>query len=1724
MASNVNLIDPNDINTKNLGNNNINAIPQYQDMYIFVELKAKRRGRSVIITSSEGNIGQGFVKTGLEEPKEINLLGIDQNNDPKNPNYLKFTTNYYDGSTGTYTQYESFGITNIKITVNSSYVPTVNIQFVDVRGLSFFNQENSPYRILFDFPPPIFELSIKGYYGKALKYLLHLVKYTTEFNSQNGNFVIDANFVALTFAPLSDVLFRYIVNGALMNYPQTEISPSTSNKPTNTFMLITQLKNLYTSVTEKVKSDAESREYDRTKFLITKIGEIIDLLNGYRENPDIFQYGTSYLITKTKNTDKEENYSISQTLLSDYDQKIKLLSTNGIPEKLDDRLYIVLPVQYNTESLMPSASANTITNQQFIELVKGAFLKYKDKIVNTSFGVLNLKKEEIKLKISEIDFNNYFNLTKGIVLDKTTRYVGLDITDLYLSLYKEKFNLETNLTELSTKISTKINNMVNEKLGMEPSIYNIFKIILDDVDNFFEKLKKVSKEAEENHHNDEAIKKIILGSGYKDITDKIYAFPLVVDTEKIVCGGNKEERIAPINLSKKLTKLGSKPFPEIEFVNNFIETFFTQARLNYLANMRENQNSDGSNEWIPISPIDSKLGNLNAKSPYYNIDNPNIVNTSEKNKISQILDIMLNRFYVLSQFAIPDNFYPSASNNKVLSEYIKMYATSEAINLATSIINSTYTDSVNLFANKYKDNINDFYVELEKQIPETYSFKDNTKIYIENVASEEPIYVDKTDPNYKGLELYFNRLDKQTINQNSERPIDKFKRSVRRSGFSEFFKGTNKEVYYQFTNENVLLISDKKIDKQGNESTDNIFDDDNNNLITRYLIDVNDYFNTTQYKYSIYKPQFLLNSGNTVFASGSVKSVKASLNSFQNIVDVWSKTLSNNIRYDTFSGDFDDIIYPDIINNHSKLSALFILSNFGSAIGAFNKYPNNYNDLIFGVPAAIEIPRFLCLYIGALVNAYEEYWIKDVIDYFTGGSGQYIYDRSLFIFADYFDVNEYLSYNDKQLFKNEFLDFYQGIGGEYSSILSYIKQLYDDVKNDTENKKEKAYKKRLDPKDNSNIANYYNLILKPLIERSYVINFSQYTFKMEREYPSAYQSLKTINTNANKKKINDSYFSKFLSELYSQIQTKKRDAEKKEVEEDKKKNDIDIITQTYYSFKNINDKWLTNPTDQNIYGYPFNRKGKRLIDSFIFVDRAMNPIGNDTMINAEMLIDLLDDPNTSIFSVLSSLLSANGFEFFPLQNFMVGETEWEECFKIDTSGEIENTPAFVCMYIGGTSSYPTTVQNGFTNDGIEDLSLTDASDFSTQNCTTNSDGNNQITEISVVKDNFPYHRVNAFRVRFGEQNQSMFSEIKIDSKEYPETNESIQILSRLAGDNKEHAIPKGQNLYNLYENRAYKATVTGLGNLMIQPTQYFQLENIPLFNGAYIILSVEHNLTENKLITSFSGTKILKYPVPRVTSPLAFMGFDGGESYMTNIKEMSAGQLVAEAVTISNARLEQLNSVFGVDVSHHQDKINWDALANPTYEDDPKPKFAFIKVTQGNSYIDKMAKTNAISAQNAGLKIGYYHYAEQYTGNDVVNDAKGQAQHFLKVVSTLPKPNFPLVLDFENDEVNNKFWSKNKANNDLWINTFISELKSNGHDVILYGGKYTFEDYTSSKFENIPLWHAQYLQKPEINDPKIARGWNDWAIWQFSSNGRLNGHGCRFDINAMRKYFYEKYA
>lgn len=1780
---NVILVEPNCIN---INNEIVNGIPQYQDMHIFAELTAKSRGRTVIVDGNTNNPYNTSTKT-------INFIGNNQDNeDPNNPNYLNFTTNYYDGSTGGKTHYEGFGIDNIKIVINSSFIPQVNIRFIDVRGLAFFNQTDSPYRILFDFPPPIFTLTVKGYYGKPLTYKLHLVKYTSEFNATNGNFIIDAQFVALTFAPLSDILFRYVVNAPLINN-EVSMNPEPGVKPSNTFELILKLKTLYAAVAKKLETDAENQKYQNMLIDLEKIDLTFEILKNYKENETLKSAGKPYLITRTKQqNDSLYIFPVTDSVpqdtlkplndLSEYDKIIKTNASSGIGAKIKERLYVVFLVATNVKQENNTEPTPLFETQPtYFEFdtendsnFENPLLNYKDQLLSEEISSVLFDDKDI---VTPESFFNAYNIQTGVVAKNPNtlvstegyvKYYGMDISGFYQKLYKRKSEIEEQKNGLSLDIARKINAMVAERLGMIPSIYNIFEIILNDVDTFFGKIKSVSNEAIKVHNNPLNNKRIIMGdnsySEKKGENTDIYPFPLVIDTLH-----NREERVAPIELSKQVR------FPEMELVYNFMDTFMIQNRYAKQINSRENQNDDGTYKWIPISPFDSKLGGATPESPYLGI-NDNVRNGT--------LNIILQRFYMLTQGTIPEAFYPELSGkkkvvnqNKIRSDaYLNLYSKAEAINLESTLTTEKNAQTLKVMADEYGNNINKFYSDIS-ELTTTYYSETGTKVgslydfpqydpayflISSSSQSEGRVYTDKTNPNFEGINITSEDIQIQTLSENSNNPVDNFPAETRISGFF----GQNKSIsenYFDFTEQNLLYLWDKTLDK-----TANVVDFGGEIITyTRYIVDLD-------YKY--HEPGYLKNGvlreGETTdsdyypgwedngltdaereqiaYVQGNesfkevVNSEGKQLDYGGDIIKVWSDQL----------GRYDEHIIDDITGT-TQLSSIIVLSNFGFSLGPFNKFPNLLNSLVFDTPSAIQVPKYYAAYVGALITAEEDGWMSDVTNFFTGATegGNYLDNRGFFVLADAHDVNNYLSVKDKEEFKTAYQTYMTITHG---NVVDGIKELYNWVRtspssspsfSDNDIWRTIIYNYLLNPNVKpSDITKVikgdkgmYFSIIADLMERETIVNYSQITFMKSNTvppYPSGYTSIKTLNeVGGSVKQYNDNYFINLFTKLSGLITTTKKKLKEEEEELKKVKGDKDIINQLYYSFKNINDKWLTG-TPAGKMNYPFSKSNEsKLIDSFAFVDRGMNPIG-ETILNAEILGQMLDDPNISLFSVITQLLSLNGFEFFPLQNFLSFESEnsWEESFKIHTGGYDDNqNPFFVCMYIGGSSSYPSVSANGFENDGILNIAAPGVKGFSGDDSGSQYDENE-----NQEKTDFKFREVRAFRVRFGEQNQSMFTDIKIDSKEYPETNESIQILSRLAGDqNPDAPVPKGQNLYNLYENRSYKATVTGFGNAMIQPTQYFQLENIPLFNGAYIILTVEHNITANKMTTSFSGTKLLKYPMPRVLTPVAFTSYDG----LSGGDAVRAALNVApQAKMITPERLEYLKSELGIDISHHNGNADWKKTKAAGITT------AFIKLTQGTKTYSGNKRGYNINKQvndaiSNGVTLGYYHFAEFGTTASPTADGVNQANWFTSKLNLFPtttqRINLPAVLDIEGGESwqSPYLWTNKTTDLNIFIKSFVDTMKANGYETMIYSGKYFIDYHQIKNQSNYPLWMPNYMNitagiNPEVNLPPVPNGWWDWDVWQFTSQGIVDGvppagivDATGVDLNVVKKEFLNRF-
>jgi hypothetical protein len=70
------------------------------------------------------------------------------------------------------------------VTVNAVGVPSVDMTLVDIQGRTLFEQgENSLYSVFFNLPYPAFYLTLKGYYGKAIRYQLALISFNAKLDS-----------------------------------------------------------------------------------------------------------------------------------------------------------------------------------------------------------------------------------------------------------------------------------------------------------------------------------------------------------------------------------------------------------------------------------------------------------------------------------------------------------------------------------------------------------------------------------------------------------------------------------------------------------------------------------------------------------------------------------------------------------------------------------------------------------------------------------------------------------------------------------------------------------------------------------------------------------------------------------------------------------------------------------------------------------------------------------------------------------------------------------------------------------------------------------------------------------------------------------------------------------------------------------------------------------------------------------------------------------------------------------------------------------------------------------------------------------------------------------------------------------------------------------------------------------------------------------------------------
>src|SRR5580700_6427535 len=198
-----------------------------------------------------------------------------------------------------------------------------------------------------------------------------------------------------------------------------------------------------------------------------------------------------------------------------------------------------------------------------------------------------------------------------------------------------------------------------------------------------------------------------------------------------------------------------------------------------------------------------------------------------------------------------------------------------------------------------------------------------------------------------------------------------------------------------------------------------------------------------------------------------------------------------------------------------------------------------------------------------------------------------------------------------------------------------------------------------------------------------------------------------------------------------------------------------------------------------------------------------------------------------------------------------------------------------------------------------------------------------------------------------------------------------------------------------------------------------------------------------------------------------------------------------------------LTTVRGIDVASYQLQngaaISWASVGRAGY------KFAAIKTTEGNYYVNPYAISDIVSAMSAGLYATVYHFA-------IPNSTTGaaQAQFALKYSKYRSGGRaLPLMLDIEYDpyvstDHTNECYGLSAAAMRTWISSFVSTARSaTGQYPIIYTTANWWDTCTGSStaFGADPMWVAAY----GVSSPPMPAGWPAYTFWQYSSAGTVSG-------------------
>lgn len=179
-----------------------------------------------------------------------------------------------------------------------------------------------------------------------------------------------------------------------------------------------------------------------------------------------------------------------------------------------------------------------------------------------------------------------------------------------------------------------------------------------------------------------------------------------------------------------------------------------------------------------------------------------------------------------------------------------------------------------------------------------------------------------------------------------------------------------------------------------------------------------------------------------------------------------------------------------------------------------------------------------------------------------------------------------------------------------------------------------------------------------------------------------------------------------------------------------------------------------------------------------------------------------------------------------------------------------------------------------------------------------------------------------------------------------------------------------------------------------------------------------------------------------------------------------------------------------VDISYHNGVIDFERLKNAV-------DYVIIRCGYGQdmaSQDDKQWKRNVSECERLGIPYGVYFYSYAKSTAKI----EGEIRHCLRLLQG-HTPNLPVF--FDSEEKGTQGVAKHNAKR------FCDAMLTNGYKAGIYASKSWFENYIGETW-GYDLWIARYSN---------VLGVDNVDIWQYSSNGSVDGVNGRCDVNHVYK-------